>query len=276
MNDRPDVLIEQLRCTAGGRNTLDLPLLRIQPGERVAIIGPNGAGKSTLLQCLAGFRTPAVGRLTVLGQVLAGQARRADLACLRRDVGQVMQGVHLVQRLSVLENVLIGALGRLAGAAVWRSCLRWYSVTETTAAHQALAAVGLTHRADERADRLSGGERQKVAIARLLMQRPRMILADEPTASLDPAAAADVCGLLLRAAAGLTLVSVVHNPQLLPLLAERVIGLRHGRCVFDLPLAAVDAATLAALYHPGVASAVLAASAMHATPACIASTSCAI
>jgi hypothetical protein len=90
-----------------------------------------------------------------------------------------------------------------------------------------------------------------------------------------PAAAADVCGLLLRAAAGLTLVSVVHNPQLLPLLAERVIGQRHGRCVFDLPLAAVDAATLAALYHPGEASTVLTEQTVHATPACIASWRCA-
>lgn len=251
MSPTPDVRIEQLRCTALGRATLDMPLLRIQPGERVAVIGHNGAGKSTLLQCLAGFRVPTAGRLDVLGHPLAGPVKRDDLAALRRDVGQVMQGVHLVQRLSVRENVLIGVLGRLAGAAAWRSCLRWYGDAHIAQAQQALAAVGLAQRADDRADRLSGGERQKVAIARLLMQRPRLILADEPTASLDPVASADVCRLLRRAAAGATLVSVVHNPLLLPLLAERVIGLRRGRCVFDLPLAAVDEVTLAALYRPG-------------------------
>ncbi|MGB8149132.1 MAG: ATP-binding cassette domain-containing protein, partial [Azonexus sp.] len=96
----------------------------------------------------------------------------------------------------------------------------------------------------------SGGERQKVAIARLLMQGPRLILADEPTAALDPAAAAEVCHLLRKAAAEATLITVVHNPSLLPLLADRVIGLRQGRIAFDLPIAAVDDEKLVNLYRP--------------------------
>jgi phosphonate transport system ATP-binding protein len=99
-----------------------------------------------------------------------------------------------------------------------------------------------------RTDSLSGGERQKVAIARLLLQRPRLILADEPTAALDPTAAREVCQLITQAAAQSTLISIVHNPALLPLLADRVIGLKNGFMAFDLPVAAVDAACLEALY----------------------------
>ncbi len=117
----------------------------------------------------------------------------------------------------------------------------------------ALRAVGLGERCATHADRLSGGERQKVAIARMLLQRPRLILADEPTAALDPAAAGEVCALLANAAGadrGVTLLSVVHSPALLPLLCERVIGLAHGRIVFDRPVAAVGDNGLASLYRP--------------------------
>ncbi len=113
----------------------------------------------------------------------------------------------------------------------------------------ALADVGLVAAADVRVDRLSGGERQKVAIARLLMQAPALILADEPTAALDPRAAGEVCALLDAASRGATLISVVHNPTLLPRLCERVIGLRAGSVVFDLPLVQLDAARLDALYR---------------------------
>ena len=243
------VEIEGLVCRAAGRELLALPSLRIAAGERVAIIGPNGAGKSTLLRCLAGFVWPRAGHVTVLGQALHAGIGRHELRALRQQVGQVMQGLHLVGRLTAQENVLIGALGRLQGTAAWRSWLRWYPPAEVNAALQALASVGLAARAADRSDRLSGGEKQRLAMARLLLQRPRLILADEPTASLDPSAALEVCDGLLRAAAGATLLTVVHNPALLPRLAQRVIGLRQGRCVFDLPTAAVDESTLAALYR---------------------------
>ena len=105
-------------------------------------------------------------------------------------------------------------------------------------------------KAGQRADRLSGGERQKAAIARMLMQRPLLIFADEPTAALDPLAASEVCTLLARAAAGATLLTVVHNPSLLPLLADRVIGLKQGRVAFDVPVADAGDALLARLYRP--------------------------
>ncbi len=242
-----DVQVENLRCTApDGRVTLDLPRLYVQRGERLAIVGPNGAGKSTLLRCLSGFVRPQSGRVQVLGHDLGSGLPSRELRLLRRDVAQVLQGLHLVQRLSVLDNALVGALGRLPG---WRSWARWHHAADVAEALRALDAVGLFAKVYERADRLSGGERQKACMARMLMQRPRLILADEPTASLDPSAAIDVCDALLRAAAGATLVTVVHNAALLPRLAERVIGLRHGRSQFDLPIAAVDEATLAALYR---------------------------
>ena len=246
MNRAPHVVIENLRCeAASGRVTLEIARLRIDAGERLAIVGPNGAGKSTLLRCLSGFAAPVAGRVQVLDRVVDVRMAGAELRRLRGEVAQVLQGLHLVQRLTVLENVLVGALGRLHG---WRSWARWHRPQDVAEALRAIEAVGLTPKAGERTDRLSGGERQKVSIARMLMQRPQLILADEPTASLDPAAAREVCRLLRRGAAQATLISVVHQPELLPLLADRVIGLRHGRLVFDQPLTGLDPAMLDALY----------------------------
>ena len=246
MNRAPHVVIEDLRCEApDGRVTLDIAQLTIGAGERLAIVGPNGAGKSTLLRCLSGFATPVAGRVQVLDRVVGARMAGPELRRLRGEVAQVLQGLHLVQRLTVLENVLVGALGRLPG---WRSWARLHRPHDVAEALRAIDAVGLTAKADERTARLSGGERQKVSIARMLMQRPRLILADEPTASLDPAAAREVCRLLQGGAAQATLITVVHHPELLPLLADRVIGLRHGRLMFDQPLARLDPAVLDALY----------------------------
>jgi phosphonate transport system ATP-binding protein len=228
--------------------SLQIQHLQISLGERIAIVGHNGAGKSTLLRLLSGFATPASGRVEVLGRVLDTPLPARSLRALRCEVGQIMQNLHPVERLSVLENVLIGCLGRVRG---WRGWTRCYPLGEVQAAESALREVGLLQRAATRADALSGGERQKVAIARLLMQRPRLILADEPTAALDPAAAREVCQLLVKASAAATLVSVVHSPALLPLLADRVIGMKNGGIAFDLPVAAVDSAGLDALYSLG-------------------------
>jgi phosphonate transport system ATP-binding protein len=234
-----------LICTAAGRSLLQIERLDIAQGERVAIVGHNGAGKSTLLRLLSGFMPPAYGQLSVLGRELGQPLATSELRALRLEVGQVLQGLHLVGRLTALENVLIGSLGRVTG---WRSWTRCFPAIEVARATEALQAVGLLARAETRADKLSGGERQKVAIARLLLQGPRLILADEPTAALDPAAAAEVCQLLVNAAAGATLISVVHNPALLPLLADRVIGLKQGRIAFDLPTVAVDEKKLLDFY----------------------------
>ncbi len=242
----PAVAIDGLRCTApDGRITLDVAQLRIDAGERVAVIGPNGAGKSTLLGCLTGFANPSQGTVHVLGHQVMPRMAAGALRRLRTDVAQVLQGLHLVQRLSALDNVLIGALARLPG---WRSWPRLHRSDDVSQALRALDAVGLRHKADARADRLSGGERQRVAVARMLMQQPRLVLADEPTASLDPSAAADICRLLRDASPDATLVAVVHQAALLPQLADRVIGLRQGRIVFDGPVTALTADMLADLY----------------------------
>jgi phosphonate transport system ATP-binding protein len=254
----PALLIDQLRCEAGGRVTLQVPHLCIEAGERVAIVGANGAGKTTLLRCIGGSLRPAAGRVHVLGRDPARLATAAARQAWRREVGQVLQGLNLVGRLTVRENVLTGLLGHRSG---WRTWLRWHSAADIAQADHWLQALGLGAQALARADQLSGGERQKVAIARMLMQRPRLVLADEPTASLDPAAALAACRLLVQATttppeAGTALITVVHTPSLLPVLAERVIGLREGRIAFDRPVADVDDALLEALYgrHADTAS----------------------
>lgn len=251
MSSTNSIVLNSVICAIDGRKLLDIDRLSIAQGERVAIVGRNGAGKTTLLRLLSGFMSPTQGTVEVLGRVLDRQLAPADLRGLRREIGQVMQGLHLVQRLNALENVLIGCLGRRSG---WRTWVRCYSPDDIANAESALRTVGLLTKAPMRVDHLSGGERQKVALARTLMQRPRLILADEPTAALDPQAATGVCTLLSGAATRLTegsastLVTVVHNPLLLPLLAERVIGLKQGRIAFDLPVGQVDDRCLEDLY----------------------------
>lgn len=247
------VQVRGLVVHAGGRTVLQLPSLTVHEGDRVALLGPNGAGKSTLLRVLSGAVRPAQGEVHVLQQAVAGVGQpplsTTQLRRLRAQVGQVIQGLPLVPRLSALENTLMGALARHAELPAWRSWTRLYPAPMVREAHAALAQLGLAARAHVRADRLSGGERQKVAIARALMQRPRLWLADEPTSALDPASTDLALRLLRQAAQGATLITVVHQAALLPVLADRVIGLAGGQLVFDLPRAEVDAARLRALYR---------------------------
>ena len=242
------ISIKEAVVRAGERTILDTINLSVGYGERVAIVGHNGAGKSTLLKLMTGITHPSHGEVNVLGHDLHSTVLAKDLRRIRTEVGQVFQGLHLVQRLTVLENVLLGGLAQNRS---WLSWARLFPQKEILRAEAALLAVGLIGKAHLRADRLSGGERQKTAIARLLMQSPRLILADEPTAALDPLASADIAKMLADLAQehGMTLVSVIHDPGLLPILAERVIGLRHGRIVFDLPVDKVDDHCLTQLYR---------------------------
>ncbi|MBC7993695.1 MAG: ATP-binding cassette domain-containing protein, partial [Rhizobacter sp.] len=214
MNAAEAIAIKGLRCQgADGRITLDIAQLSLQPGERVAIVGPNGAGKSTLLRCLTGFVAPVAGQVQVLGQALGPGISRDELQHLRREVAQVLQGLHLVQRLSALDNVLIGALGRLSG---WRSWARLHQRDDVAEALCALDAVGLNALASQRADRLSGGERQRVAIARALVTRPAGVMADEPTGNLDRSTADVVFDLMLKLAheRGTAFILVTHDETL--------------------------------------------------------------
>ena len=248
MSPKPSIAIElrDVLWSVHGRTVLEVGALKVFKGERIALVGPNGAGKSTLLRLIAGTLTPTHGSLHVLERSPSRSLNARERRVWRREVGQIFQGLHLVSRLSVLDNVRIGALGRLSG---WRTWLRLYPHEISQQACEALRAVGLLGHQETRADRLSGGERQKVAIARLLLQQPKLILADEPTAALDPNAAAEVCRLLVQAARGATLITVVHNTTLLPLIADRVIGLRQGKVAFDLPVGDVDDQALLALYQ---------------------------
>jgi phosphonate transport system ATP-binding protein len=196
--------------------------LEVAAGERVVIVGPNGAGKSTLLRALGGLVAPSLG--TVSWPAHPEGPR----------VAFIWQGIHLVQRLSVVENVLAGALGRCRSPLTWA---RVFPREETARAMAQLDRLGIAHLAHERAGRLSGGERQRVAIARALMQDADVLLADEPTASLDWSAAREVARQLSRLAAseGLTLVSAVHDLSLIEDFGDRVVVLRGGRVDFDGP-----------------------------------------
>jgi len=244
--------IRDLRVEVAGRTLLDIADLTIQAGERVALVGSNGAGKSSLLKVLGGFLPATQGQVTVLGRRFGGTdaptLSRQQWRGLRAEVGQVMQGLHLVPRLTALDNVVLGALARPGAMADWRSWLRWYPPTLCQEASAALGELGLARRLHTRADKLSGGERQKVSLARLRLQQPQLILADEPTSALDPAATQQACRALLAVARKATLLTVVHDPALLPLLADRVIGIKGGQVAFDVALGDLDAARLRDLY----------------------------
>lgn len=243
------ICAEQLSLHAAGRPLLQGLDWQVPPGQRVAVLGHNGAGKSTLLRSLAGFMPVAQGQLSVMGTALHDKPSSSALRALRAQVAQVHQGVHLVGRLSALDNVLIGGAARFSSPLSW---LRRWPRPERDAAEAALARVGLGGAAGRRADTLSGGERQKVAMARALHQRARLLLADEPTAALDARAEDELLTLLdgLVREQGLTLISVVHDLRLLPRLADRVLVLRQGRAVLDAALADVSPQTLSeALSH---------------------------
>lgn len=228
------------------RPVLALESLRIAPGERVAIIGPSGAGKSTLLRCLKGFIQPRCGKVEVLGVNLACACERSRRAANQR-VALIYQQFRLVPRLSVLENTLCGRLGHTHR---WRSLLGRFSAEDLRVAWAAIVEVGLADKVHQRADTLSGGEQQRVAVARALAQEPELILADEPVSSLDPAWAADVLELLttIQSHHHTTLVMTLHQPELARRFAQRIIGLRAGRIAWDGPARDLTDEDLKALY----------------------------
>lgn len=251
---KPGVLVEArgVDVQVGGSLVLHALNFKIHPGERVALLGHNGAGKSSLLKALTGFASVSAGSLQVLGCEISGGVRPRVLRQLRRQVAQVHQGLHLVDRLTALDNVLIGAAGRQVSPLIW---LRHWPRAERRAAHAALERVGLGWAAARRTDSLSGGERQKLAMARALLQmavpglahtdaapqgRPVLLLADEPTASLDADAAAAVLALLAEVATErqATLLCVTHDLLAVTQLAQRALVLRRGVLVADLAVSA--------------------------------------
>jgi len=214
-----------------GPLALDHVSLTVPKGQLLSLIGLSGSGKSTLLRHLNGLIPPTTGSVEVLGTNVVAAGRR-ELRALRRDVGFVFQSFGLVVRLTALENVLSGALGRLHGP---RFGTLMYPKTLRREALENLDRVGLGDRAFQRADTLSGGQQQRVAIARTLMQRPSLLLADEPVASLDPESSAQVMDVLFRIVVEdqLTVICTLHQVELALGWAQRIVGLRDGQVVLD-------------------------------------------
>jgi phosphonate transport system ATP-binding protein len=218
------IRVRGLRKAYGDALILDRVSLDVAPGEIVALLGPSGAGKTTLFRCLTRLLTPEAGEMWVAGHPMHRLAGR-DLARARREVGHVFQQFNLVRRLSALDNAVAG---RLASAPLWRVIARRFSADDRRAAAAALDRVGLAGRMHQRADRLSGGQQQRVAIARALVQGSRVLLADEPVASLDPETSASVLGLLreISRERGMTVLCSLHQPELAARFADRVISFR--------------------------------------------------
>jgi phosphonate transport system ATP-binding protein len=225
---------------------LDRVDLSVRPGEFVVILGKSGAGKTTLLRAINRLVEPTAGTVRVAGHVVTG-ASPADLRATRRRIGMIFQQFNLVRRTSVLENVLAGRLGYVAPLP---SLFGHFPAADRTRAHECLAQVGLADFAARRADTLSGGEQQRVAIARALAQSPAVILADEPTASLDPQLTGSIMDLLRRinTEQGITLVVSQHQLETALAYASRIVGLRSGRVMFDGPPAAVTPAVVRDIY----------------------------
>jgi phosphonate transport system ATP-binding protein len=226
---------------------LDDVSLEVPAGQLLVIIGLSGSGKSTLLRHLNRLHEPTSGRIEVLGHDL-GTAGRRELRQLRRDVGFVFQQFNIVGRLSALENVLSGALGRLRGP---RYGVLTYPASLRRAALEQLDRVGLADRAFQRTDTLSGGQQQRVAIARTLMQQPRIVLADEPVASLDPEISGQVMEVLFRVTSEdrLTVVTSLHQVELALGWAQRMVGLRDGRVVLDRDANGLTTDEVMTVYH---------------------------
>jgi len=229
---------------------LDRIDVSIQAGEMVALIGASGSGKSTLLRHIAGLlgADSDGGSVTVLGQPIQRNGRLApEVRSARAHLGFIFQQFNLVGRLSVMVNVLTGTLSRLP---LWRSLTGLFPIQDRQRALAALARVGIADTAWQRASTLSGGQQQRAAIARVLVQQARIILADEPIASLDPESSRRVMEALARINAedGTTVVVSLHQVDFAVRYCPRAIALRQGRVVFDGPSASLTHQLLSELY----------------------------
>jgi phosphonate ABC transporter, ATP-binding protein len=220
--------------------------LQIAEGEFVAVIGRSGAGKTTLLKLFNAMVRPQQGTVWVDGQCLS-RCSGKKLRQIQQKIAVIYQDFCLVDQSTALENVLHGALYRCP---FWRVMTGCFSEQDNAKAKEALAKVGLAEKADALVSTLSGGEKQRVAIARAMMQQARVILADEPVASLDPVAAEQVLSLLksLQQEEKLTVLMNSHNTLQAAQYAERIIGLKQGTIVKDAPVSAWDEESFAAVY----------------------------
>ena len=244
--DRSLVIRNVSKEYRAGKTVLKNISLTIEGRGMTAIIGPSGTGKSTLVRCINRLVDPSAGEILFMGRDLA-KLRGKSLRQARRRIGMVFQEYNLVERLSVIENVLTGRLGYMP---VWRTWLRKFEPADIENAFQLLDAVGLGDLANARADQLSGGQRQRVGIARALMQEPDLVLADEPTSSLDPKTSVEIMELIARRTGERDIPSIVniHNVGLAKRFADRIIGMSKGEVVFDGPPRALEDSHLLAIY----------------------------
>ena len=240
------VALEGITKHFGSTVALDDASLTVARGEVVVLLGLSGSGKSTLLRHVDGLERPTSGTVRVLGREVTRLTGRA-LRELRSEVGFIFQQFELVPSLTVLENVLTGSLAAVRGP---RLGLWSYGRAAKVEALARLERVGLLDRAYQRADTLSGGQQQRVAIARALMQRPQVLLADEPVASLDPESSDQVMALIREIAAdeGLTVICSLHQVDLALSWADRIVGLRHGQVVLDTATEGLSKAQVMEIY----------------------------
>ena len=222
------ITIEGLKKSYAGRPVLQGIDLTVKSGEFLVVLGPSGAGKSTLLRCINGLTQPDGGRIVIDGTVF--DSTRANRH--QRPVAMIFQHHNLVKRLSVLKNVLVG---RMAGLSSFLTMLQLFPRRDVKIAMDCLARVELPHKANSRGDQLSGGEQQRVGIARALAQQPAVILCDEPVASLDPKTSRVVLGYLkaICKEEGIAVICNLHQVDYAVEFGERIVGLSAGKVVFD-------------------------------------------
>ena len=234
------------KAYGAGPRVLDGVSLDIGGSGLTAIVGASGTGKSTLLRCINRLVEPSAGAIVFGGRDIVPLAGRA-LREARREIGMVFQEYNLVERLTVMENLLSGRLGYVP---VWQAWLRRFPAADVHHAFTLLDQVGLADRVHQRADALSGGQRQRVGIARALMQQPKLLLADEPTSSLDPRTAVEIMELMrtLGRERGIPVVVNLHDVELARRFADRVVGLAGGGVVFDGPASELGDDVLTRIY----------------------------
>ena len=234
-----------------GKHALRNINLEIAQGEMVALIGASGSGKSTLLRHVAGLMAADEGAgscIEINGRCVQREGRiQRNVRDIRSQVGFVFQQFNLVDRLPVMVNVLVGRLHRMP---FWRSCLRWFNRQEKTLALEALSRVGISECHAQRASTLSGGQQQRAAIARTLVQGAKVVLADEPIASLDPESSRNVMEILARICRedGCTVVVSLHQVDMAMRFCSRVVALRDGEVVYDGPARSLSPRLLRELY----------------------------
>lgn len=221
--------------------------LQMQRREFVALLGLSGSGKSTLLRSINRLVEPTSGSVKLDGLELTGLSKR-NLRRARANIGMIFQDVNLVDRLSVLENVLSGTLGAIV---LWRAMTKSFPKTAVERALSLCERVGITDHVRKRADQLSGGQRQRVGIARALMQNPKILLADEPTSSLDPKIGNEVMELIreISEETSLPVIVSVHDVGLAKRFSDRIVGMSGGRKIFDEATKELSDTAITQIYH---------------------------